>query len=221
MPGRRGKHRHGGASDLQEQELRILVQGLRLFACRHGRALELRRPRRSFVDASQGVAGAAAVRRNHGDLRSHGGRDPTPRSQKGVNTMGTLTGKTAVVTGSTSGIGLAYARAFAGAGANIVLNGMGVPADIEKERSGIETDFKVKAVHSPPDMTKPAELAEMVALGAKTFCSVHILVNNAGIPFVSPIEEVPPEKWEMIIALNPSSAVYGILAALPGMKKRG
>ena len=135
--------------------------------------------------------------------------------------MGTLTGKTAVVTGSTSGIGLAYARAFAGAGANIVLNGMGVPADIEKERSGIETDFKVKAVHSPADMTKPAEIAEMVALGEKTFGSVDILVNNAGIQFVSPIEEFPPEKWEAIIAINLSSAFYGIRAAVPGMKKRG
>ncbi|MGZ3330184.1 MAG: SDR family NAD(P)-dependent oxidoreductase, partial [Xanthobacteraceae bacterium] len=120
--------------------------------------------------------------------------------------MGTLTGKTAVVTGSTSGIGLAYARAFASAGANIVLNGMGAPADIEKERSGIEKDFKVKAVHSPADMTKPAEIAEMVALGEKTFGSVDVLVNNAGIQFVSPIEEFPPEKWEAIIAINLSSA---------------
>jgi 3-hydroxybutyrate dehydrogenase len=135
--------------------------------------------------------------------------------------MGTLTGKTAVVTGSTSGIGLAYARAFAGAGANIVLNGMGAPADIEKERSGIETDFKVKAVHSPADMTKSAEIAEMIALGEKTFGSVDILVNNAGIQFVSPIEEFPPEKWEAIIAINLSSAFYGIRAAVPGMKKRG
>ena len=105
--------------------------------------------------------------------------------------MGTLKGKTAVVTGSTSGIGLAYARAFAAAGANVVINGMGVPADIERERSGIETDFKVRAVHSPADMTKPAEIAEMVALGEKTFGSVDILVNNAGIQFVSPIEEFP------------------------------
>src|SRR6201992_3637365 len=135
--------------------------------------------------------------------------------------MGTLTGKTAVGTGSTSGIGLAYARAFAGAGANIVINGMGAPADIEKERSAIETDFKVQAVHSPADMTKPAEIAEMVALGEKTFGSVDILVNNAGLHFVSPIEEFPPEKWEAIIAINLSSAFYGIRAAVPLMKKRG
>src|ERR1700748_958531 len=134
--------------------------------------------------------------------------------------MGTLTGKTAVVTGSTSGIGLAYARAFAAAGANIVLNGMGVPADIEKERSGIETDFKVKAVHSPADMTKPAEIAEMIALGEKTFGSVDILVNNAGIQFVSPIEDFPIEKWDAIIAINLSSAFHAIRAAVPGMKAR-
>ncbi len=135
--------------------------------------------------------------------------------------MGTLTGKTAVVTGSTSGIGLAYARAFAGAGANIVINGMGAPADIEKERAAIETDFKVKAVHSPADMTKPAEIAGMIALGEKTFGSVDVLVNNAGIQFVSPIEEFPIEKWDAIIAINLSSAFHGIRAAVPGMKKRG
>src|SRR6202795_3168495 len=134
--------------------------------------------------------------------------------------MGTLTGKTAVVTGSTSGIGLAYARAFAGAGANIVLNGMGAPADIEKERSGIETDFKVRAVHSPADMTKPAEIAEMVALGETTFGSVDILVNNAGIQFVSPIEDFPAEKWDAIIAINLSSAFHAMHAAIPGMKAK-
>src|SRR5947207_11159346 len=97
---------------------------------------------------------------------------------------------------------------------------MGAPADIERERSGIETDFKVKAVHSPADMTKPAEIAEMVALGEKTFGSVDVLVNNAGIQFVSPIEEFPIEKWDQIIAINMSSAFHTIRAAVPGMKKR-
>src|SRR6202047_1671367 len=103
--------------------------------------------------------------------------------------MGNLTGKTAVVTGSTSGIGLAYGRSFAGDGANAVRNGMGTPADIEKERSAIEVDFKVKAVHSPADMTKPNEIAEMIALGEKTFGSVDVLVNNGGIQVVSPSED--------------------------------
>jgi len=134
--------------------------------------------------------------------------------------MGILSGKTAVVTGSTSGIGLAFARAFAGAGANIVLNGFGAPADIERERSSIESDFKVKAVHSPADMSKAAEIAGMVALGEKTFGSVDVLVNNAGIQFVSPIEDFPPEKWDAIIAINLSSAFHAIRAAVPGMKKR-
>jgi 3-hydroxybutyrate dehydrogenase len=135
--------------------------------------------------------------------------------------MATLKGKAAVVTGSTSGIGLAIARGFAGAGANVVINGFGTPADIEKERSGIETDYKVKALYSSADMTKPAEIAEMIALSEKSFGSVDILVNNAGIQFVSPIEEFPIEKWNAIIAINLSSAFHAIRAAVPGMKKRG
>src|SRR4249920_2206704 len=146
---------------------------------------------------------------------------PMPPKPNRSDRMGSLTGKTAVVTGSTSGIGLAYARAFAGAGANIVLNGMGAPADIEKERAGIEKDFKVKAVHSPADMSKPAEIAQMIALGEKTFGSVDVLVNNAGIQFVSPIEEFPIDKWDAIIAINLSSAFHAIRVAVPGMKKRG
>src|SRR5437016_3920183 len=135
--------------------------------------------------------------------------------------MTDLKGKTAVVTGSTSGIGLAIARKMASAGANIVINGMGDAADIEKQRAAIESEFKVKAVYSPADMTRPAEIAQMVALGEKTFGSVDVLVNNAGIQFVSPIEEFPIEKWDAIIAINLSSAFYGIRAAVPGMKKRG
>jgi 3-hydroxybutyrate dehydrogenase len=135
--------------------------------------------------------------------------------------MGSLTGKNAVVTGSTSGIGLAIARTFAKAGANVVINGFGDAAAIEKERSGIKSDFGVKAVYSPADMTKPSDIAGMVALGETTFGSVDILVNNAGIQFVSPIEEFPVEKWDAIIAINLSAAFHAIRAAVPGMKKRG
>jgi len=134
--------------------------------------------------------------------------------------MTDLKGKTAVVTGSTSGIGLAIARRMASAGANVVINGMGEAAEIEKQRAGIESEFKVKAVYSPADMTKPAEIAQMVALGEKTFGSVDVLVNNAGIQFVSPIEDFPIEKWDAIIAINLSAAFHAIRAAVPGMKKR-
>ncbi|WP_419952022.1 3-hydroxybutyrate dehydrogenase [Methylobacterium sp.] len=132
-----------------------------------------------------------------------------------------LTSKTAIVTGSTSGIGLAYARAFAKEGANVVINGFGKPEDIEKERAGIETDFGVKAAYSPADLTKPGEIEGLIRLGEETFGSVDVLVNNAGVQFVSPIEDFPPEKWEQIIALNLSSAFYTMRYAIPGMKARG
>ena len=135
--------------------------------------------------------------------------------------MSDLKGRTAVVTGSTTGIGLAIAQSFAKAGVNIVINGFGNPDDIEKERSRIEGDFGVKAVDSPADMMRPKEIAEMIGLSEKTFGSVDILVNNAGIQFVSPIEEFPPEKWEAIMAINLSSAFYSIRAAVPGMKNWG
>src|SRR5437868_2105420 len=100
-----------------------------------------------------------------------------------------LKGKAAVVTGSTSGIGLGYARAFAKEGANVVLNGFGNAADIEKERASIEADFGVKAAYSPADMTKPDEVAAMVALSETTYGACDILVCNAGIQFVSPVED--------------------------------
>ncbi|ACB96268.1 3-hydroxybutyrate dehydrogenase [Beijerinckia indica] len=131
-----------------------------------------------------------------------------------------LKDKTAVVTGSTSGIGLAYARAFAKEGANVLINGFGDAAAIEKERAAIESEFGVKAIYSPADMTKADEIAEMIALAEKTFGSVDVLVNNAGIQFVSPIEDFPIDKWNQIIAINLSSAFHTIHAAVPGMKSR-
>jgi 3-hydroxybutyrate dehydrogenase len=133
----------------------------------------------------------------------------------------TLTSKTAVVTGSTSGIGLAIARALAKEGANVVINGLGDAAEIEKTRAGIEAEFGVKALYSPANMLKADEIEEMVRLGESTFGSVDILVNNAGIQFVSPVEDFPVEKWDQIIAINLSSAFHAIRAAVPGMKARG
>ncbi|MCJ2035932.1 3-hydroxybutyrate dehydrogenase [Methylobacterium sp. J-068] len=132
-----------------------------------------------------------------------------------------LKNKTAAVTGSTSGIGLAVARAYAAQGANIVLNGFGKPEDIEAARSGIESEFGIRAVHSAADMTKPDQIEGFVGLAEETFGSLDILVNNAGMQFVSPIEDFPPEKWELILALNLSSAFYTMRAAIPGMKRRG
>jgi 3-hydroxybutyrate dehydrogenase len=132
-----------------------------------------------------------------------------------------LKNKSAVVTGSTSGIGLAIARAMAKEGANVVINGFGDAPAIEQERTGIETEFGVKAIYSAADMTKPAEIDAMVRQAEEAFGSVDVLVNNAGIQFVSPIENFPTEKWDQIIAINLSSAFHTMHAAIPGMKARG
>ena len=131
-----------------------------------------------------------------------------------------LKGKNAVVTGSTSGIGLGIARALAGEGANVVLNGFGDANEIEKIRASGEKEFGVKAAYSPADMTKPAEIAAMIKTAEQTFGGVDILINNAGIQHVAPIEDFPVEKWDQIIAINLSSAFHTIRAAVPGMKAR-
>jgi len=132
----------------------------------------------------------------------------------------TLKGKSALVTGSTSGIGLAIARALAEQGANITINGFGDKDAIEKERAGIEKDFGVKAIYSAADMSKGGEIADMVHLSEKTFGSLDVLVNNAGIQYVSPVEDFPVEKWDQIIAINLSAAFHAVRAAVPGMKAR-
>jgi 3-hydroxybutyrate dehydrogenase len=131
-----------------------------------------------------------------------------------------LKGKSALVTGSTSGIGLGIARGIAAQGANITINGFGDADAIEKERSGIQKDFGVEALYSPADMTKPAEIAAMVQTAQQRFGSLDILVNNAGIQFVSPIEDFPIEKWDQIIAINLSAAFHAMRAAVAGMKAR-
>jgi 3-hydroxybutyrate dehydrogenase len=133
----------------------------------------------------------------------------------------TLRSKSAIVTGSTSGIGLAVARALAKEGANVLINGFGEPRDIEKERSAIEADLGVRAIYSPADMAKPDEIARMVKDAEQAFETVDILVNNAGIQHVSPIEEFAPEKWDQVIAINLSAAFHAIRAVVPGMKARG
>jgi 3-hydroxybutyrate dehydrogenase len=124
----------------------------------------------------------------------------------------------ALVTGSTSGIGLAIARALAKEGADVVINGFGDKTAIEGERVGIEKEFGVKAFYNPTDMAKRAEIEAMIADARAKMGSLDILVNNAGIQYVSPIEEFPPEKWDAIIAVNLSSAFHAIRAAVPGMK---
>jgi 3-hydroxybutyrate dehydrogenase len=132
-----------------------------------------------------------------------------------------LKGKTAIVTGSTSGIGKAIAHALAQQGCNIVYNGMGDQAEIDQLVHQTASKYTVKTVYSPADMTKPAEIAKMVADAETQMGSVDILVNNAGIQFTANVEDFPAEKWDAIIAINLSSSFHSIKAALPGMKKRG
>jgi 3-hydroxybutyrate dehydrogenase len=129
-----------------------------------------------------------------------------------------LNGKSVVITGSTSGIGLGIARSFAAEGSNIMLNGLGDASEIEKLRAGIEADFKVKAVYSPADMSRPAEIADMIGQARRELGSVDVLVNNAGIQYVAPVDEFPPEKWDQIIAINLTAAFHTTRAVVPMMK---
>lgn len=132
-----------------------------------------------------------------------------------------LQGKAAIVAASTSEIGLALVLVFVKDGANVLVNGFGDAAAIEKERANIETDFKVGCVYSPADMSKGAEVTAMVRAAEHGFGRVDILVNNAGIQHVAPIEDFPDDKWEAIIRINLLAAYYATKAVVPGMKSRG
>ena len=132
-----------------------------------------------------------------------------------------LKGRTAIVTGSTSGIGLAYARAFAAEGATVVINGFGDADAIEATRAELAALSGAEAFYDPADMARGDEVAAMVEQAAQRTGSVDIVVNNAGIQHVSPVDQFPPEKWDAIIAICLSSAFHTMRAAVPHMKRAG
>ena len=146
---------------------------------------------------------------------------PTNTGRSAMSTMGReLAGKTAIVTGSTSGIGLGIARAFAAAGMNIVLNGFGDKAEVEAIRTELAKSYDVKIAYSAADMSKPDEITAMVGDAHIAFGKVDVLVNNAGIQHVEAIETFPVAKWDAIIAINLSSAFHATRAVIPEMKAR-
>jgi 3-hydroxybutyrate dehydrogenase len=132
-----------------------------------------------------------------------------------------LLGKSAIVTGSTSGIGLAVARALASQGINVLINGYGNPQEIGEACTDIEGEFGVRAIYSPADMSKPDQIVQMMRLAEQAFGALDILVNNAGIQHIAPIEDFPPEKWDQIIAIDLLATFHAIRTAVPGMKARG
>jgi 3-hydroxybutyrate dehydrogenase len=132
-----------------------------------------------------------------------------------------LQGKVALVTGSTSGIGLGIARALAAEGADLLLNGFGDPASIEAVRVGIAAEHSVRVLHDGADVSQAAPIEAMVARAEAELGRLDILVNNAGIQHVASIVDFPAERWDAIIAINLSSAFHAMHAAIPGMKSRG
>jgi 3-hydroxybutyrate dehydrogenase len=132
-----------------------------------------------------------------------------------------LNPKTAIVTGSTSGIGAGIARALAQAGCNIVINGFGKQDEIEKNRSELETEYGITARFDGSDMTKPDEIEKMILNTHKSLGSVDIIVNNAGIQHVAPVDQFPVEKWDAILSINLTAAFHMIRITAPLMKKNG
>lgn len=132
-----------------------------------------------------------------------------------------LKDRTVIVTGSTSGIGLGIAQAFAAQGAHVVLNGFGKPEEIERLRHEMAERFKVKVLYDPADMSRPEQVRGLARLALEVFGHVDVIVNNAGVQHVAPIESFPDEKWDAIMAINLSSAYHLIKAVVPGMKAQG
>ena len=134
---------------------------------------------------------------------------------------GDLAGQVAVISGSTSGIGLALARAVAAHGGDVVLNGLGDPAEIERTRAELETSCGVRVRYHAADMTRGDEVADMVAYAKHQLGRLDILVNNAGVQHVEAVEKFSSDQWERIIAINLSSVFYATRAAIPIMKAQG
>jgi 3-hydroxybutyrate dehydrogenase len=137
--------------------------------------------------------------------------------RKAVSLSTPLKGKVSLVTGSTSGIGLGIARALAGAGSAVVLNGFGKPEEIKAVQDAVGADFGVPVAYSGADMSKPDSIAEMIRMTLDNFGRLDVLVNNAGIQHVAPLQEFPVAKWDAIIAINLSSAFHTTRLALPSM----
>ena len=132
-----------------------------------------------------------------------------------------VTRRTAIVTGSTSGIGLGIAHAFAAAGHNVVLNGLGDHAAVEAVRAGLAAETGAEVLYDDADMSNPAAIAGLIAHATERFGAVDVLVNNAGIQHVAAVEEFPPARWDLILQINLSAAFHAIQHALPGMRARG
>ncbi|WP_295165437.1 3-hydroxybutyrate dehydrogenase [uncultured Brevundimonas sp.] len=145
----------------------------------------------------------------------------TGADSRAARGIGDLKGQVAVITGSTSGIGLALARAVAAGGGDVVLNGLGDPAEIERTRADLEASSGVRVLYHPADMTRGDEIADMIAFAERELGRLDILVNNAGIQHVESVENFPTDQWEKIIAINLSSAFYATRAAIPIMKAQG
>jgi 3-hydroxybutyrate dehydrogenase len=155
-------------------------------------------------------------------LKGISGSDTTKDAPRPFNPdVNDLKGQVAVISGSTSGIGLALARAVASRGGDVVLNGLGDPAEIERTRSGMEAAYGVKVRYHAADMRNGSEVADMVAFARHDLGRLDILVNNAGVQHVEAIDKFPADRWEQIIAINLSSAFYAIRAAVPIMKAQG
>ena len=143
-----------------------------------------------------------------------------PATRPAMHAMQALTGRTAIVTGSTSGIGLGIAQALAAQGANLVINGFGPADEIERQRRDMAREHGVEVLFSGADLSQPDKVAELIETATGEFGQVDILVNNAGIQHVAPIESFPPEKWDAVLAINLSAAFHATRAVFAGMKQR-